>query len=106
MLRRRSFAVLAGLVVSLSLINAAPALAQESPLSEVLLNVVADALAVNQAAIQSIYPGAKIDPAILASAVPAGIMASSNGSASVAPIPRKKVRRGMHFLLIIIVFSS
>ena len=38
--------------------------------------------------------------AVCASAVAAGIMASRNGSASVAPAPRRTVRREMCFLVI------
>src|SRR5215510_4382305 len=34
----------------------------------------------------------------------AGVMASSTGKASVAPAPRKKVRRGIYFLLITIAY--
>ena len=37
--------------------------------------------------------------AVLASGVAAGTIASSNGNAIVAPTPRRKVRRGMNFLV-------
>src|SRR5438034_319788 len=43
---------------------------------------------------------------VLASAVAAGTIASSNGSASVAPIPRRNVRRGRAFFVITIRISS
>ena len=43
--------------------------------------------------------------AVLASGVAAGTIASSNGSAIVAPMPRRNVRRGMAFLVIIIKIS-
>jgi len=35
-----------------------------------------------------------------------GTIASSNGSATVAPMPRRNVRRGSAFLVMIIVTSS
>src|SRR6185369_9912568 len=44
--------------------------------------------------------------AVLARGVAAGTIASNNGSASVAPRPRRNVRRGIAFLVIIIVISS
>src|SRR5262245_29259150 len=34
----------------------------------------------------------------------AGVMASSTGNARTAPVPRKKARRGMYFLLITIAY--
>jgi len=40
------------------------------------------------------------DAAVWASAVAAGIIASSKGSASAAPLPRRIVRREMCFLVI------
>ena len=40
------------------------------------------------------------------SAVRAGTMPSSSGSASAAPAPRSTVRRGMAFLVIIMILSS
>ena len=44
--------------------------------------------------------------AVFASAVPAGTIASSSGSASVAPIPRRKVRRGSDDLVMIMTALS
>ena len=44
--------------------------------------------------------------AVAAEAVKDGIMASSNGSAMATPAPRRNVRRGKAFLVIIIVISS
>ena len=43
---------------------------------------------------------------VLARAVAAGTMASSSGSASVAPIPRRKVRRGSDMRVIIMTAIS
>src|SRR5438128_1520927 len=43
---------------------------------------------------------------VLARGVAAGTIASNNGSASVAPMPRRNVRRGMAFFVIIILISS
>jgi hypothetical protein len=44
--------------------------------------------------------------AVLAQAVAAGIIASNNGSASVAPTPRRNVRRGINFFVMIMTTSS
>ena len=45
--------------------------------------------------------------AVRASAVPAGTIASSSGNASVAPTPRRNVRRGNDiFVIIMTTFSS
>src|SRR5882762_7700245 len=41
--------------------------------------------------------------AVLASGVAAGTMDSNNGNAIVAPTPRRNVRRGMNFLVMIIM---
>ena len=43
---------------------------------------------------------------VLARAVAAGIIASSKGRATVAPMPRRKVRRGINFFVMIIAISS
>jgi hypothetical protein len=37
--------------------------------------------------------------AVLTSGVPAGIIESRSGSASVTPMPRRKVRRGRYFFV-------
>ena len=44
--------------------------------------------------------------AVRASAVAAGTMASSSGSASAAPAPRRNVRRGSDILVIIMTACS
>ena len=44
--------------------------------------------------------------AVFASAVAAGTIASSSGKASVAPIPRRKVRRGSDVLVMIMTAIS
>lgn len=45
--------------------------------------------------------------AVFASGVAAGTIASSSGKAMVAPMPRRKVRRGMDFFVMkLMVFSS
>src|SRR4051794_32747801 len=43
---------------------------------------------------------------VLASAVAAGIIASSKGNASVAPMPRKNVRRGKDFFVMKFIVTS
>jgi hypothetical protein len=43
---------------------------------------------------------------VFASAVAAGIIASSSGRARVAPIPRRNVRRARAFFVMIMVISS
>src|ERR1051325_8663996 len=44
--------------------------------------------------------------AVLASGVAAGTMDSNNGKASVAPTPRRNVRRGMNFLVMKLIARS
>jgi hypothetical protein len=44
--------------------------------------------------------------AVFASAVAAGTIASSKGKAIVAPSPRRNVRRGMNFFVMIIMLFS
>src|SRR5438552_12765776 len=46
------------------------------------------------------------DAAVCASAVPAGIIESSSGSASVTPMPRRNVRRGNARLVMNVICAS